>query len=499
MNTADYSSSAPVDKNEDKSSQPSLMNIKSIPVSTAMQVESEVLEPLTFSQSECVFELAPKGFLHAGSCLSVGFSNTGNLNNAFPYTNIGVQSIVRRAVLRTTAGRVICDTEDWNYLQGCKSLFITNSHNKEREQFLSGRQTNFELLLDDSNFQKSSGYGLGNNLEYDYHGGTHNTKGKNVESHLKHSSNSEFQIKLHELFPYMKAGNQIPLFLIPNERIQVQIFWADTAGRFALNKTDADAGRATENLNIDQTRTKLISDHIFYDGETMARFEESNKGGLTFEYIDYRLSKQSLLNHSASGAGDDSDADNFSAKYDTQNNIRNIGGNGMVVNKIFFSYEDPNKDAKSLLGKFGAVGMSASGSSVSELTTNLFVNNEYLYPQAVKNPARQFHNLKETGGMIPFITRQGYSGEGSGGLTNTAAGYIEGHSPQAQFSGRFFWNGFLLSGLNKRIDNRGIDLHTSGILGDLKAQPIRSYTQRAWLEVRRYVVIKDGHLECYFM
>lgn len=498
MNTADYSSSAPVDKNEDKSSQPSLMNIKSIPVSTAMKVESDILEPLTFSQSECVFELPPKGFLHAGSCLSIGLKNKGAIANAFPYTNIGIHSIVRRAVLRTTAGRVICDTEDWNYLQGCKSLFITNSHNKEREQYLSGRQTNFELLLDDADPDKAVGYGLGNNTEYDYHGGTHNQKGMNVEQHLKLGSGSEFQIKLHELFPYMKAGNQIPLFMLPNERIQVQLFFEEEAGRLALKV--ADAGQVATTCEIDQTRTKLISDHIFYDGETMAKFEESNKTGLTFEYIDYRLSKQSLVNHSASGAGDDSDADNFSAKYDTKNNVRNIGGNGMVVNKVFFSYEDPNKDARSLLGKFGAVGMSASGQIVKELTSNLFMNSEFLYPQDIKNPARQFHNLKEVGSMIPFITREGYSGEGRGGLSNTDRGYIEGHSNRSQFAGRFFWNGFLLSGLNKRVDSRGIELHTSAEeMPDLKTQDIRSYTQRAWLEVRRYVVIKDGHLECYFM
>ena len=490
MNQGDYASSVPVDKGEDKSSQPSLMNIKSIPTSSAMSVESEVLEPLTFSQSECVFELPPKGFLHAGSCLSIGFKDKAALDNAFPYTNIGVHSLVRRAVLRTTAGRVICDTEDWNYLQGCKSMFITNSHNKEREQYLSGRQTDFELFYSDSDSTLASGYGLGNNLEFDYQGdGAHHNKGKNVEEHLRLSSGSEYQIKLHELFPYMKEGNQIPLFMLPNERIQVQLFWDTETSRLALDATDAAADKQDQALEIDQTRTKLISDHIFYDGETMASFAEKASSGLTFEYIDYRLSKQSLSNHSASG-GD------FDASYETKNNVRNIGGNGMVVNKVFFAYEDPNKDARSLLGKYGAVAVGDN----QTLTSNIFVNNQFLYPQDIKNPARQFHNLKEVGNMIPFITREAYSGEGVGGLADTAAAYIAGHSPKSQFSGRFFWNGFLLKGLNQRVDNRGLELHTNAdTMADLKTSPIRSYTQRAWLEIRRFVVIKDGHLDCYFM
>ena len=94
-----------------KNNQPSIMNIKSIPVDSAQNIESDVLEPQTFSQSECTFELAPKGFLHPGSAIVIAFENNAAINNAFPYANIGIHNIVRRAVLRTTAGRVICDTE----------------------------------------------------------------------------------------------------------------------------------------------------------------------------------------------------------------------------------------------------------------------------------------------------------------------------------------------------------------------------------------------------
>ncbi len=480
--------SSPVDKNEDKSSQPAILNIKSIPVSSAMKVESDILEPLTFSQTECVFEFAPKGFLHAGSCISIGFKDQTDLAKAFPYVNIGVQSLVRRAVLRTTAGRVICDTEDWNYLQACKSMFMTNSMNKEREQYLSGRQVNFELNYDNSD-TKAASYGLGNNKEYDQVGGTHNLQGLSVEEHLLLESKSEFQIKLHELFPYMKAGNTLPLFLLPNERVQVQLFWTELTDRVSIAK---GSGKKAELLEIDQTRTKLISDHIFYDGDTMASFEASNKSGLTFEYIDYRLSKQSLVNRSASGA-------DWGAQYDTKNNVRNIGGNGMIVDKVFFAYEDPNRDCEQLVGKFAAVGMSPSGDNVAVMKSNLFVNNEYLYPQEISNPARQFHNLKETGGMIPFITRECYSGEGKGGLSTGAAYHFEGHTNEVQLAGKFFWNGFNLKGLNQRVDNRGLELHTNAEeMPDLKTKTIGSYTQRAWLEIKRYVVIKDGHLECYF-
>ena len=491
--------SGPVDSSPPQGNQTSIMNIKSIPTNSAQRVESDILEPLTFSQSEAVWEFAPKGFLHPGSTLSLGFTNNATLNDAFPYPNIGVASLVRRAVLRTTAGRVICDTEDFNYLQGLKSMLIANETNKNRECYQSGRQMAFEVNYDsNSDTLSTEGYGLSNNTEYNFFGTAKLVKGLHTDPSLLHSAGSQYQIKLHQLFPYMKHGNQLPLFMLPDERIQVQIFWSDETDRLALNKVDSDAGLKTEKIQLDKNNCKLISDHIFYDGKTMSDFAEKNKE-LTFSYFDYRLSKQSLTSTSGSGA-EDGTPDNFKAQFDTKNNVRNIGGNGMFINNIHFSYENPNKNSTYLLGPYAAEPMGADGSSRFALESNVFINSEFLYPQTIKNPARQFHNLKEASGMIPFVSRECYSGQGSGGLTDHADGHFEGHDQSAQLAGNFFWNGFLTKGLGARVDNRGIDLHTNAVgMADLKTSPIRSYTQRAWLEIGRYITIKDGHLECYYM
>ena len=460
-------------------STPSVMNIKSIPTSTAQMVESDVLESLSFSQSEAVWEFSPKGFLHPSSTISLGFVNKPALDNCFPFINVGIEAIVRRAVLRTTAGRVICDTEDWNHLQGVKSLLQSNSGNKERESFLSGKQTCFGIIYDDDSSTKSTnGYGLENSLDYD----THETpKGLMADPHLKHSAGSQFQIKLHQLFPYMKAGNQLPLFMLPDERIQVQLFFNDEKERIAMDKNGADADLHLESLELDRKQCKVIADYIFYDGETMEKFKNDNKS-LTFQYIDYRLSKQSLTN------------------TQTQNNVRNVGGNGMVVNKLYYCYNDPNDTAKTqLTGKTGVVATRTAGDGKEVLSSNVFINSQFLYPQFVDNTARHFHNLKETQGMIPFISRQAYSGEGSRGISNVAAQYFEGFPQADQFSGRWFWQGFNLSNLNKRVDNRGIELHTKAVMPDISASAVTSFTQRCWLEIQRYVVIENGHLETYYV
>ena len=466
----------------DKSNQPALIQLQSLPVNTAQSVESDVLEPLTFSQTEAVWEFAPKGFLHPSSTLVVGFENNANLNPAFPFVNIGVHSLVRRAVLRTTAGRVICNCEDWSHLQAIKSMLINNSTNKNKEQYLSGRAVDYEVIVDRTSSTKSTnGYGLSNGLEYNLKS-TDALEGLSAQPHLKHSAGSTLQIKLHDLFPYMKSGNQLPLYLLPNERIQVQLFWTDTKKRIAV-PSSADA-QFQQELKLDKAKCKIISDHVFYPAEVMEKIRnEYQGGGRTFEYVDYRLSKQSLSTTKAS-------------EYST----RNIGGAGMVVNKVLWGFQNPNDTTKSLLGEYNNQGglMLASGDA-NALGSNLYMNGEYLFPIDVINEARHFHNLKEACGMVPFVSRECYCGSGAGGLNSVAGGEFEGRKVDEDLGGLFFAQGFSLSGLNKRVDQKGIDIKSSLTMVGIDGETIPTYTQRAWLEIRRYLIIKDGHLECYFV
>jgi hypothetical protein len=486
-NTApDAGNTAPVMSN--RSSQPSLLNIKSIPTNSLMRVESDVLEPLTFSQSEAVFELAAKGFLHPGSSIEIGLS-LGTAVRAFPYLGVGIHSIVRRAVLRTTAGRVINDTDDWGNLQAIKSMFKSNSSNKEREQYTSGRQVDFEVQYavgsDIATTNRvgvaagEGGYGICNNLEYSELASaeaSEGSQGANVQSHLLNTKQSTFQIKLAELFPYMEAGNQLPLFLLPNEKIQIVLYWADTLGtnRLAISEPDT-AAHPNVVLNVERTKCKFIADYTFYDGELMDRFREEYKTGMTFQYNDTRLSKQTVTVANA------------------VSNVRNLGGNGMLVDNVMWGYNSTNNSEDNLLGKFTGEAPTAVGVSRNRLTSNLFINSEFLYPQSVSNPARQFHNLKEASGAVPFISRQCYSGQGIEGLVSGGTVHaFEGRGQAADLAGQFFHQGFRTSGLGRRIDNNGIRLHSSATIG-------QNHDQRAWLSIRRYVVISDGHLDCYFM
>jgi hypothetical protein len=170
----------------------------------------------------------------------------------------------------------------------------------------------------------------------------------------------------------------------------------------------------------------------------------------------------------------------------------------MVVDSVVWQYADDEQVGDELLGRYtGETPADTDGlageTDVRPLTSNLFINSKFLFPQDISNPARQFHNLKEAESMLPFVSRCLYSGEGDEALVDDSNHVYEGRSQFTALKGAFFHQGFRTSGLAQRINNQGIDLHSDAILDD------DTYTLRAWLEIKRYVVINDGHLESYFV
>ena len=91
---------------KDRSAQPDLINLKAIPTSTAQEVETDVLRPVVFSSDNnfCRFELEPKGFLSPTSSISIGVKPNSDVKKATFPINIGVHSLVSRAVLKTSSG-----------------------------------------------------------------------------------------------------------------------------------------------------------------------------------------------------------------------------------------------------------------------------------------------------------------------------------------------------------------------------------------------------------
>ena len=117
---------------------PDLVKIGTIPTDTAIDVTTEILEPVSFSQNECRFVLSNKGILHSNSRIT--FALKGDVfdaitagKNAFLPINVGIASLLQRVRL-TIGGKTVSELENFGDYMAYESTFISPEQNKEREQ-----------------------------------------------------------------------------------------------------------------------------------------------------------------------------------------------------------------------------------------------------------------------------------------------------------------------------------------------------------------------------
>jgi hypothetical protein len=481
---------------------PDLMRIGAINTEMVQDVQTIITDPVVFDQNTCRITLQNIGFLHSLSRItfqveagSANASTGANANMTFP-AGVGIHSLIERATLMI-GGKTVCELEDFGHFMGYKSMFIDGQINKQRESVLSGRIMAHEFQSADVD-ESASSYNIDNGTDpyttNDLFGTATgwfpdadtsasatlvNSLGVVPNDNLLVRNEPELQVALADLFPFLRF-NQLPLYMM-NEQVSINLVFVPKG----QNRRAARQGvsGADQDFNIKTGSVKLIADYIVFPGEIMAQYQEANKE-MNFNYVDYRLTKRTY-----NGSG---------AVSQTQQ-ILNVGGAGRVINKIFCAMANDNQGQDNILNAFTSAAPGTNGSgNVQILTTNVRYNDEYLYPIDRTNPALQFHDIVQTEGFVPHITKDEYNTENSrttgGGLSNVLT--YNGHLPFAQLSGKFFYQAHRLN-KNERINSRGIEVETLySALPDLGG--VLNYTQRVWIEVLRTATLKDGIFDCYY-
>jgi len=518
---------------------PDLLKIGSIPVNTAQDVETSVLEPVVHSDTFCRFVFQNKGILHSHSKIEFAISppDPTQFAHAFPL-GVGVYALIDRVALKCGT-KTICEIEDFANYYAYKSMFVPNEHNKEREALLNGRAVALRPAYDDGADTAGVSQGGGESdsqavgLEIDFtnkysdtNEGTannidvRNDLSKDLQLGDQHSGPSDasgaqngWQVSLSEICPFLKM-NQLPLFMI-KEQVSLEIHFTKDAGSAIAGLPGGNDGGSSSNMRviakpntsqvgsspIQTARTRLVADYIFYPQELMEQYRNANKN-MSFTYVDYRLSKMSV------------------SPTDLQAGmIRNLGGAGRIVSKVFWGLQDQEHNGTSLLHNYysqsplrdydnGNASLRRNGTA----TMNIKYNDNFLYPIDVENQARHFHNIQQTEGLVPFVNRECYSAEGRSLSTRQVWGrplrsetYTTASS-RPQLSGQFNWYAMRLN-KNERINSRGIELYFKysdvpparkiGIANPPTADG-RGYVQRAWLEVIRTATLTDGYIQCYY-
>lgn len=444
------------------------------------RIDTDILEPVIFSESFIRYELQNKGLLNPASRLTFSLKGHGDHNSFFPL-GIGVNSMVERATLKI-GGKTICEVQDWSHYQSYKSMFIDQSVIKEREQFTSARCLSNAVVYNQDSVV-SEKIGIDNGKEFDDKATETNTELK-VHTFQKLPNSPVFSIKLDDLFPAL-SGIQLPLFILRSDQaVQVELTLADSVGKRACLAKGVDNASATHAFTLDQTECRMIADYTFLDGEEMNQFAAQNRD-FSFMFLEPRLTKTTLADQAAA-----------------QNVIRNVGGAGRLVSKMFVGVSSSKMSSdtasgvgnvKTLLNDYRAIAPESTGArTYGKLVSNVKKNDEFLYPLDRENSALHFHGVSDTEGAPPHITRTEYARQGNAMVNKKFEGYPM--SAANELPGQLFYNAYRMND-GERVDSRGLELHHK--YQNLAAAEA-PYTSRCWIEIQKVMRITDGVVDCYY-
>ena len=456
---------APAQPAPDDGDTPNFLMLDQIPVNYIQQVETDLLEPVVFTQGTASsdgfarFTLQNKGFLHSHSKLFVTLKVNGS-DSCFNAPHIGIAQIVKKAVLKI-GNKTINELDSWRGLHGVKSSLITSENNYEREMFMTGRFMSHDYnYLDGSRFD-ASGYGLQTTRE-------RSLENTAVPAWLKNDGTAPAEapnlaIDLSDLFPFLKV-NQLPLYMI-DEPINIELTFYPTEGQ----RIQCESGDSAGSVEVVRDELKFFADYIHYGAtDEMQRFAQKNKE-MNFSFVDYRLVEHSTTQGALGGGV-----------------IRNLGMANRLVPRVITTLVDTSAGEGSILGETNAFAPLVAGSGLADQTLryNIKYNDRFEYTSAVDSTARLFSQFTNSEG-VPFITRQEYSNEAiNGGLDGTFADY-----QMTELGGKFFYLGTRLT--NGRVGQRGLEVHLTGAF-DANVDLMRSYC-----EYVRVATLKDGMFEIY--
>ena len=474
---------------------PELSMPSTLPSNYEMRVETDILEPVVFSQNFCRFTLQKKGFLSHQSKISFAVNPADGVINdgGFFPLNIGVNSLISKCVLKA-GQKEIASTEDFNYLQAYRSAFITPENNYDREQYITGRMINlngeyvFPPAANPGN--NAPHYGVRTGVEIN----TSNVLGNDRKLQpfaLIDGTNADrraetpvFSIYLADLFDVFK-GYDLPMFMIDDE-VHIELHFAPFVGTNlavgSLRVCVANGNALGQTYNIVQDEVRMIYDTIYYDGDTMNKWKESKerKGGVVLDYVDYRVNRRTAT-IAELNAG-----------------LRqNIGGAGRLVDKVIYMLNQGNSLGNSdsfLTNAYYGIAppLTAGGPGAEKLLeceVNLYYNDRCEF-SADRNNLSVINSTTATaeGGLAPQVSKQFYGNEGLATITQSL---IEGRQQNLSFQSAFFVNSIKLM-RGERVNNQGLELYySSQVIGGPREFMV-------WLALKKTAVIKDGRFDCYF-
>lgn len=447
------------------------------------RIDTDILEPVVFSDNFIRFQFQNKGLLNPKSRITFSFKDPSVAESFLPL-GVGIGSLVQRATFKI-GGKTICEVDDWAHYNFYKSLFTDQQVTKEREQYLSGRAiSNSVVYENDSDTSSYIGMDLGREST---HGATVQDNDMKLQTFQELAQTPVFSLSLEDLVPCLRSV-QLPLFML-NEEVQLELTLSSTIGKRACMPF-AGLGQKDTAIELNQDDVRLIADYTFLEGDAMEQFKAANSD-YAYTFLEPRLTKTTLASAAA-----------------WENQIRNVGGAGRRVPKMFVmltsdkmgnSSTDGTKSKAhnqlTLLNDYRSIatysGSEADG-EYDQLTVNIKKNDSFIFPIDRSNSALHYHGVQQTEGAVPQVTRAMYSRQGNSLQDSKFQTFAMNQSDE--LPGQFAVQAFRFPD-GQRVDSRGLELHYKYGGLDTDEAP---FVQRAYIEMEKRVMIKDGFTDTMY-
>ena len=180
-----------------------------------------------------------------------------------------------------------------------------------------------------------------------------------------------------------------------------------------------------------------------------------------------------------------------------KNSVRNLGGAGRIVTKVITGIHDDNRTDRYMLNKYSAIAPARDYSSATKkngtLTTNIRMNDFFVFPIDLSNSAVLFDKTSRAERSFPFVTREEYCAEGD--VLTSEHFHGTAHNGSTGLLGNFFFQSYKLP--VGRINSRGLELTTKcDALAALSGS--QTYTQRTYIEIEKVAELRGGFLSVGF-
>ncbi len=499
---------------------PDIMINKPLPTISNMEIDTEVLDPISSSNQEVVFQIPKNGVLDGGSFVSLAvriptdaniISNTGR-SNAFLPLETGIYGLIRSAQL-TIGSKVIASNEDFGHYATMMRKFETPEHRAYVEQVKAGNS------VDRYGGLVGSTTGRGRVCPKDLQvviDATDGTGELETPLFIRPTDNDAttpvFSVPLSFLIPMMRS-RQLPVFALKETcylRIQ---FNTQTHGTTAGNtygniccfgNMTAGAGiPANVNVVPSLPNIKFYSDHLYYPenvmNETIAQM--ASEKGMNMVYEDLVLTNTQIQ------AGANPTAPNSV----TTSVERQVAVSGKVVRNLMIQQKRVGH-RHSLLGQY------LSYTTTLNDDYNFRINDNRYYDRNLENPCMKYNELAKVRSKPLQVPPQMYSANNDSNKQRTD-GRADGNSVFTGLINKIQLPNnsntpasFSTNGLQRTSHYIGVDLTTTGfnVLGNGKKIGVKpiilqynkkgvnndavATEMRIYANVERVLMFKDGNV-----